>query len=635
MPSPKNPERYEGIERRIHFTAIAIVIAFSGLCVQLWQVQVVEWGRYEEEAKANSIGLQRLPASRGVIYGRGGVVLADNRASANVTFVPGECPEEQRNTVYSNLEELIGTPSDWLREQVDNCRSAPFTQITVKSDITKTERIAVEEHSFALPGVVTVVHPQRRYIYGQTGGQVLGYVGEINKEELRDWDGYQIFDLVGRSGLEQIYEFQLHGQYGYTFVTKYASGLAQLRTDRRGVPIVPARDNVGHQLQEEGQRQEPSPGNPLNVTLDIVLQAKCEELLAAERGAAVVLDADTGAVLALASTPGYDPNIFVNRGYSDIRLELIESERMFNRCIQENYPPGSVFKIAMAAAALEEGVIDKQSHYNCNRYFQLSPNSRQWKCHSRWGHGAMDVVHALAYSCDVFFYNVGVELGIDRIAQYARAMGIGTKTGIDLPGEVQGLMPDTAWKDALNKGKPPWERRWYPGETVNASIGQGSVAATPLQCAVLMACVVNGGYRVQPFLNADSAPVRSERLFSETTRDIIVEGLRMCVAKREGNPQGTGRRAYIEGMDLIGKTGTAQVVRLQEYENEEDIPYKLRDHAWFVAGVLDRQPRIAVCVLVEHGPPWRRNHLAHSEGNDRMLLRQRSPHETTLPLRAK
>ena len=265
----------------------------------------------------------------------------------------------------------------------------------------------------------------------------------------------------------------------------------------------------------------------------------------------------------------------------------------------------------LAAAALEEGVIEPDSTFYCPGKFRLTAGGRAWHCWKRGGHGTVTVVEALAFSCDVFFYNVGLRLaqkdpalGPDKIAEWGHRMGLGVITGIDLPGEVEGLIPDRAWKKLLNADKDIWEQRWYDGETVNISIGQGSVATTPLQNAVMMACIVNGGYRVQPHLNADFAPPRSERFLSDDTVATILKGMRLCVEKGPPAPSGTGHAADIPGMFIIGKTGSAQIMSLEHHEKyatEEDIPKKFRDHAWFVAGVLDRQPRIALCVLVEHG----------------------------------
>ena len=610
MTGTKKPLRYEGVERRINWVALLLALAFSVLVIQLWRLQVVYMVRYEELAEENRVRPERLKSDRGVIYGRGNRVLADNRASADIVLVPGECPQERHEEVAATLEELLGVPKAALLEKTARHKREPFTQIPVKRDVAKSDRVRVEEHSFRLPGVFCVVHPQRRYLHGTTAGQVLGYLGEIAPGELERLEkrGYVMGDLVGRDGLERMYEDVLHGRDGYMVVTKYASGRPQLRTDKRGVPYIAQCDSRGQILvEEEGLRKDPRPGKPLYLTLDIDLQAKCEMLLAGRMGAIAVLEAGTGAVLALASSPGYDPSVFVTRGHDQERIDLLtetKPKRMLHRAYRENYPPGSVFKVVLAAAALEEGAITPETTFFCPGYFQINNRGRKWQCWKRGGHGSVAVVEALAFSCDVFFYNVGLRLGADRIAEWGHKLGLGVRSGIDLPGEITGLIPDRAWKARRNVGKPVWEQKWYPGETVNLSIGQGSASTTPLQNAVMIACIANGGYRVRPYLNAGLGAQRSEQLFSDATLEVVRKGLRLCVDKGPPAPTGTGHNAHIPGFHVLGKTGSAQILALkhhEKYEKEEDIPEALRDHAWFVAGVLDREPKIALCVLVEHG----------------------------------
>ncbi|MFP4501145.1 MAG: penicillin-binding protein 2 [Candidatus Hydrogenedentota bacterium] len=619
MARQKEPKRYQGVEARVQLLALVMALVFAALLYQFWHLQVVRLAEFREAAETNRVREERLKSGRGIIYGRHNTILADNRAGVDILFVPGEVPEEERAAVASRLATLLDVPAEELHAQLAQYKHAPFTQIPVKRDVSKLDTVRVAERSYDLPGGNTVVHPQRRYLYGETGGQVLGYLGEINPRELEAWDGYHMGDLIGKSGIERIYEQHLHGEDGYAVVTKYARGRPQLRTDRRGMPMVAARDSHGHLLMEEAPRTEPKPGEPLYLTLDIALQAQCEALLKAgantpgeprtegEVGAIVVLDAETGAVLALASQPTYDPSVFVTRGRDRERMELLEARDpnpMRNRGYMEQYPPGSIFKVMLAAAALEEGIITKDTTFFCPGHFKLTPSGRRWHCWKRSGHGRMNVVEALAFSCDVFFYNVGKELGPDRIAKWAHAMGLGIKTGIDLPSEVTGLVPDRAWKRERNADKPVWDQRWYPGETINLSIGQGNCATTPLQNAVMTACIVNGGYRVRPHLNRALGPDNSERLLSDSTLAIVREGMRLCVEKGPPAPSGTGHRAHIPDMHVLGKTGSAQVMALkhhEDYATEDDIPYKFRDHAWFVAGVLDRQPKIAVCVLIEHG----------------------------------
>jgi len=417
-------------------------------------------------------------------------------------------------------------------------------------------------------------------------------------------------DLIGRSGLERLYEESLRGTEGQMLVTRYAAGVLQIRTDPYGRPRVENLiDSYGHNLKIEEEVSEPKEGDRLYITLDISLQAKAEELLEGEEGAIAFINADTGAVLALASSPGYDPSIFVARSGNRERMEALTSKpnRMLHRAYQEVYAPGSIFKVLLASAALEEGVIDIATTHYCPGKFRITPNDRAWHCWKRSGHGTVNVVDALAYSCDVFFYKTGLALGVDKISWWAKRLGLGRRTGLDLPGEVAGLVPSRKWKEDLlrpSHRNEPWEYRWYPGDTVNLSIGQGAAATTPLQNTLLMAAIVNGGRRIKPFINRVSEPMISEPLISAGTLDIVRRGLRKCVEKGPPAPSGTGHAAFINGMDVLGKTGSSQNVSLskqEKYATEEDIPKDLRDHAWFVAGVMDREPRIALCVLVEHG----------------------------------
>ena len=602
MPGPKEPTRFSGSNQRLTCVSLGVIAAFGLLCVQFWQLQVVESHTFDELARQNMVRETTLKADRGIIYGEHGVVLADNRPSADVMFVPGDCPEDRREEVFRELEDLLGVSVESLQTLVDRHRSEPFTQIPVKRDISKTDRFRIEERSFLLPGVVTVFHPQRRYLYGKTAGQIMGYMNEISSTELNTWEGdYRLGDMVGRMGIESVYERELRGEDGFMLATKFARGLPQLRTNRFGMPYIAERDSIGHILDLEVPKV-PAAGNPLRLTLDIELQAFCEDLLGTDVGAIVVLESGTGKVRALASTPTFDPMVFIN-GRSEDRQALQNSKQeMLNRCYREQYPPGSIYKIMLAAAGLEEGIITDKTTFFCNGQFRLPNVRRPWACWRRSGHGSMNIYEALAYSCDVYFYSVGLKLGPDKMAEWSNRMGMGVRTGIDLPAEVPGLIPTRAWKAEYNKNKPLWEQRWTDGDTLNVSIGQGSVSTTPLQSAVMMASVVNGGRRVTPYLNDALQPAFSEPFISEAHLKIIQRGLQMCVEKKTA-PSGTGTLAFVEGFNIIGKTGTAQVVALNQRQaySAENMPRHLRHHAWFVASVLDRDPEITICILIEHG----------------------------------
>lgn len=613
MPASASKKRFEGLDARLTGLTAGVIVLMSVLAIRLWDMQIIHGQEYADQAKNNWVDFELLKAPRGMIFGRDReVVLADNRAACDLVLTPALVKDPEG--VCAKLAQLIDIDANALLEEIDTAiaRKVPFKQILVKRDIPRAELNRVEEFSFALQGVYSVARPQRRYYFKDCAGQILGWFNEITEDELMARKPrYRIGDIIGRAGLEMAYEDMLKGYDGAMIVSRYNGSVPQLLTDNRGVPYIKT-DSRGRKLDELEPRKEPVPGGNIFTTLDMGLQRECEKILGSDVGAIVVLNADTGEALAMASTPGYDPNVFATSSPDRGRLvtEVLDDKMKptLSRAFQAHYPPGSVFKVLLAIAGLEEGVINEHSGYGCNGKFYLPGVSRPWRC---WrlkygGHGGVNVVDALAYSCDVYFYNVGLKLGPEKVVEWSNKLGLGVKTGIDLPNELTGLIPGPEWKRQLAKQRgetEPWQSRWYDGETVNMSIGQGSVVATPLQNAVLMAVVLNGGRRVRPYVNMELGPKVSEPLVSENTLRIVQEGMRKCIEKVTA-PSGTGKEARIEGLDILGKTGTAQVVRLgvtAHHTNEEDIPYQYRDHALFVSGVMDRTPRIAVSVIIEHG----------------------------------
>jgi penicillin-binding protein 2 len=628
-------QKDEGSSPRLRLMALTILLAFSILVLRLWHLQVIQGPEYASLADGNRLSDTQLKAPRGIIYGRDkSVVLADTRPTCDLVLVPADCHKPER--VCQRLAHLIGIDGDELLARVQGSERKPFAQLPVKMDLSKTELMRVEEFSFSLPGIYTVIRPQRRYLQGDTGGQVLGYIGEVSREEVNSRGSIlEQGDLIGRAGIESMYDQNLRGRDGQLVVSIYNRSEIQIRTDEFGNPVI-ERDSRGRTLREEtGFRRDPVAGQAIHLTLDLGLQAKAEELLRdvrdviapppegphpLVRGAIVVLHAGTGEVLAMASTPSYDPGVFV-RNEPGVPVEVDGKETlvgrrsmlltdpfrpMRNRAYQEVYPPGSIFKVMMAIAALEEDVVSEHSSHFCNGRFRLAGVKRPWRCwrHKYGGHGNADLVDALAYSCDVYFYSVGRDLGVDRINKWAEMMGLGIVTGLDLPTGVEerGLVPSTAWKKAQHPDGTPWERQWYPGETINVSIGQGQVSVTPLQAAVMMAVVVNGGNRVRPYLNKALGPDITPLPIQRETLDLVIKGMRKCVEKTKRPSAGTGVEARIEGKVVLGKTGTAQIIKLKEYpKGDESIPYKERDHAWFVAGTPEEDPPLAISIFVEHG----------------------------------
>lgn len=610
--------KYEGFSKRLGLLGLLFALGMLILIFRLWFLQIIHGENYALDSKDNSLRPQRLMAPRGMIYGRSGltdeVILADNRAALDLKFVLADCNIEPEK-VANHLENLLQIDRASFLNEVESARKAnqPHRQLLIKPDIPRSVSARIEEMSPFLPGVFTVARPVRRYVYGKTGGQILGYVGEISSNELKrskenesKHDRYSMGDLIGRRGVEKIHESTLHGLDGEMLVTKYARGKPQLRTDPYGNVYVEL-DSFGHQLVLENTVEAQS-GDSIQLTLDIRLQEKCEDLLKGVEGSIVVLNADNGEVLALASAPGYDPSVFVSIQGNQERKEILTSKpnRMLNRSYQEVYPTGSTFKVLMAAMALEEGIIDKDTTFFCPGLFRLPRVSKPWYCWKHSGHGSVNVVDALAFSCDVFFYNVGQRAGVEKIKEWSTKFGWGVKTGIDLPGEEPGIIPSLEWKKEFARRlhpNDPTEWNWFPGETINLSIGQGYLTATPLQSAVMMAAIMNGGRRVIPYINANAPKSPGKPFLKQQTLNIITEGLRKCVEKKAPAPTGTGKLSAIEGYAILGKTGTAQLVsrELQKGYTDETIPKHLRDHAWFVCGVIDRDPKIAICILIERG----------------------------------
>ncbi|MDZ4858851.1 MAG: penicillin-binding protein 2 [Candidatus Hydrogenedentes bacterium] len=618
MKPTANGKRFEGFERRMGWLLVAVVAFSALLCARLWQLQIVDGQVYTKQAEDNRLDYEVIKSPRGIIYGRDEtIVLADNRAALDLVLTPALLRDAEG--VCAQLGNLVDVDSAALIASVERAikRKTPFEQILVKQDITKTERMRVEEYSFALQGVYTVARPLRRYYHNHAAGQILGWINEIDREMLdRNKPRYKLGDIIGRDGIEQRYESDLKGTDGAMIVTRYNGSVPQLRTDVHGMPYIEV-DSKGRSLALE-RRQDAVPGKPIFTSLDIELQIECERILRDEllaedivdiqaEGAIVVMDVDTGELLALASVPTYDPNIFTTQ--SPDQQTIIDSvmkdprKPMLHRAFQTHYPPGSVFKVLLAVAALEEGAIDEHTTFSCGGSFRYSNHT--WRCWRPGGHGGVSIVDALAFSCDVFFYNAGLRLGPEKLNKWAHLLGQGETTGIDLPREVPGGIPSPDKKAAAAKRRKSTNRddfKWYPGDTINMSIGQGMVDATILQNAVMMASVLNGGKRVRPFVNMALGPDVSEQLIGDNTLRIVSAGLLKCVEKKQP-PSGTGREARIEGLTILGKTGTAQVAHMSQLKGrrERNVPYELRDHALFVAGVTNMKPRIAVSIIVEHG----------------------------------
>ena len=480
------------------------------------------------------------------------------------------------------------------RVRADISKSPAFKPVLVRADITREDVAFIEENNRLLPGVHIKVEPLRDYLHDNLASHLLGYLGEISEDRLEAMKeaDYMMGDMIGKYGLELFYESELTGKKGYKEIEVDVAG-RQLRTLRK-LP--------------------PQSGRNLVLTLDLEFQRKVEQLMAGTEeapivGSAVVMDVNSGEVLAIVSKPDFNPNLFA-RGITLDEWKGLQADPhnpLQNRSVNGVYPPASTYKIVAAFAGLEEGVIQADTKFDCPGYFSLGRRKGLFRCWKRSGHGEMTVYDAIVQSCDVFFYKVGYELGVDVLAQYARQFGLGDFTQVRMMGERPGLVPTVKWKNTTQRGI------WLPGDTIAASIGQGYNLVTPIQQARLVAAVANGGKLFRPILikqvkDKDNQilkyhqPEMAAQLHPHKGENLAL--VRDALLGVVNDRKGTGRRARSRNIQVAGKTGTAQVVSLSavsKYEDDEDIPFEFRDHAWFVGFAPYENPKIAVAVILEHG----------------------------------
>lgn len=572
--------------------AIGVLLAvFALFAGRLFQLQLIEGDELRRRAEQNSVRTVRIEPPRGEILDREGRPIATTRPAFGLAVVP----EDLRggDVTFAALAQLLGADATELAAAVPARRAARFKPVRLVDDLTAEQLARVEVHRYALAGVTTDVRARRHYVEGQLAAHLLGSLGEIRSDQLESeaYADYRAGDVIGQSGLEALFERHLRGQAGGRNVMVDVAG--------REVDVL---DEV-----------RPLPGRRVVLALDLDLQRAAEQAMDAVelpndphvKGAAVAVDTRTGDVLALVSRPTFDPNDFAGRVDAATWKALTSDPwvPLQNRAIQNQFPPGSTFKAFVAAAALQEGVIDEHTTVFCPGSYWYG--GRAYRCWKRGGHGNVNVHLALRSSCDVFFYTIGVNLGIERLAKFGSMLGLGRPTGIGFPNEAAGVMPSSAWKQKR------FGERWYPGETVSASIGQGYDLTTPLQLAMAYAALANGGKLLRPrlalriesrdgeLLEEFPVEVRSELHLAPRHVAAVLRGLEAVVSE----PGGTGSRARVKGVRVGGKTGTSQVVSLKRTEGmaEADIPVRYRDHAWFAAFAPVEAPEIAIAVFIEHG----------------------------------
>lgn len=555
---------------KITFYLLGLILFL--ILVFYWKIQVFDYEKYWKMAEANRLRELVIPAPRGLILDRQKVVLADNLPSFKVSLIR-EAIKDYQETI-DRLSLFLGIDKEELKNRIERYRFLPAFEPVVIKDNLKLEEVAViEARKEEFPELRLEVEPKRFYPFGETAAHLLGYLQEVSVDEIKaypekQWHGGE---MVGKAGLEKQYNDYLTGQDG---------------------KLVEMVDSLGHS-KGEVNRIEPRKGKDLILSIDFDLQKRAEELLQGKEGAIVALDPRTGECLVLASSPSYDPNRFITRFSPGEWLSIINDPRkpLENRVIRGLYSPGSIFKIVMALTALSTGVITENSTFYCSGALEIY--GKEFSCWFKPGHGSLNLPEAIKNSCNVYFYQLGRRINIDTIANFARLLGLGQKTGVDMPGEKEGLVPSSAWKRKV------LGQAWFPGETISVAIGQGPLLVTPLQIAAMTACVANRGIRVTPRL-VKSEITAADRKKVDLPPEIfekVIEGMWRSV-----NDGGTGHGAYQPGFDICGKTGSTQVI---SRETAEKLALKggeiKKTHSWFSGFAPRYNPQIVVTVLVEYG----------------------------------
>ncbi|KUG24263.1 penicillin-binding protein 2 (pbp-2) [hydrocarbon metagenome] len=578
--SGQEPSQFK---QKFNVVGSVLLIALFLLLVRLGYLQIIKGDEFRQKSENNSVRFRNLKPLRGLIMDRNRVVLVDNKPSFDVIYIPNKNKgnelsiEKLKNLYRNNSLELS-------YDQSVSKTTKPYLPVKLERNVGMEKIALIETNALDLPGIYIDVSPIRLYLNGEMLAPIIGYTGEISKEDLGKNDGrYTYGDVLGKHGVEKFFDSYIRG--------------------RRGAELVEV--NVyGKEIKNLG-RIDPVSGCNIVLNIDADLQKATGEALSGRSGAAVVLDVRDGSILAMFSAPSFDPNLF-NSGISYEQWEKLKNNPLCplsNKAISGQYPPGSTYKLIVAAAALEEGVINPETKIFCNGSFTLG--NRTYRCWKKGGHGSVNLHQAIVESCDVYFYTVGKMLGVDKIAEYAKRFGLGGVAGIDLPNEKSGLVPTKDWK--LKRKKSPW----LMGETISISIGQGFNLVTPLQLANAFSAFANGGTLWRPrlvkYIETTDGKLYKQFLpekegelkLSPKTVEILNSALWGVV----NEPGGTGKNAKLSGVDVCGKTGTSQVLGLPENEiarRAKRLAAFQKDHALFACYAPLKNPEIAVAVILEH-----------------------------------
>ncbi len=560
-----NKKETANVKKRIKSLAWILLVGFLVIIFRLWYLQLIKGKQFKDKAMSNRIRLIHLNAPRGCIYDRDKNLLVENVSSFNVLAVPNEIKDI--NATAKLLSEILEIKQSFIMRKLYDLNSNEYSGIKLASNISLEKVILIEERSSLLPGIFIQIEPRRKYILGESAAHITGHVRQIRKGELekRQYHIFQYNEFKGEGGVEEAANDFLKG----------SDGAKQIEVNSKGEQVAVLME------------KKPERGSNVILTIDKHMQKFISRLLKNKTGAIIVMNPQNGDILAMASSPSYDPDIF-NTPVLQTDLDALAKKDapLLNRAISALYAPGSIFKILIAAAGLKYHVVTCSQELECKGHLKVGKGI--FYCWNRGGHGYLNMRNAIKDSCDVYFYRLGLLLGVNRIADFADECGFGKLTGIKLPGEKDGLIPDKSWRK---------NRAWYSGDTALLSIGQSYLLVTPLQLVNFVSAVANGGTIYKPRILLQAQPERIGKL--PCSRKIIKEIKKaLCEVVSD---KGTGKFAQVKGLEIAGKTSTVQVVKMKHTRKYRNIPYKFRDHAMFVAFAPVKNPQIALVVIIEHG----------------------------------
>jgi len=580
------------VEGRFMWASIVVLALTTMLLMRLWYVQIYRGDYYRRISENNRIRRIEVPAPRGVVYDANGRVLLGNRPFYDLVLIPQYVHD--RETTFRIIARLLHMPVNNLDRSLRASQGQPkYLPVILKRNLTLHEVAIIQSNKVFLPGIDVSVAPRRDY-QPDTPSHLVGYLGEISQKRLQELNSFEEEnpywpgDLIGKQGIEARWERYLRGKRGYRLIQVDAFGRQSriFDKDKWNLPEVAA-----------------IPGSDVVLTIDSRLQQASRDAFRGKYGAVIVMRVDSGEILAMVSEPGYDPGIYQSGLTGEEWRALLKNpfHPFLDKTTGAEYPPGSVYKPIIAMAGLEEKVINNQSTFFCNGSYTLG--TQTFSCHQREGHGYVNLQKAMMKSCDVYFYHVGVELGVDRIATYAQAMGLGQKLGIALNTERAGLVPTSAWKKLVHRVP------WAAGETPSVSIGQGSNLLTPMQIASMYATIANGGkvwrpHLVRKIVNPVGKTLAEESTFlQKEVKEIKPETfslVRKALTEVVMNDEGTGKNARVPGLAVAGKTGSVQVVSLKKNRNQKNVSVMWREHAIFASFAPAESPEIVVVIVSEH-----------------------------------